>query len=110
MEPINRSKFSENYVPRVYIAGRITGKKDYQKSFEEAKSELIESGYQIVLNPAVLPEGMEPSDYMRICLSMVDTSDIVVLLPGWRDSKGAQIERIYAEYIGKDVVDWEAET
>jgi hypothetical protein len=57
-----------------------------------------------VLNPANLPSGMEQGDYMRICFSMIDCADCVVLLPDWRESDGARLERAYAEKIGKEVV------
>ena len=40
---------------------------------------------------------------MRICFSMIDSADGIYLLPGWEDSPGAQIEKAYAEYIGKFV-------
>ena len=52
----------------------------------------------------MLPEGMEPGDYMRICFSMIDCADVVVLLPDWVESAGAKLERAYAEKIGKEVV------
>lgn len=41
----------------------------------------------IVLNPAHLPEGMKSADYMRICLAMIDSADLVAFLPGWESSR-----------------------
>jgi hypothetical protein len=35
---------------------------------------------------------------------MIDCADCVVLLPDWRESSGARLERAYAEKIGKEVV------
>lgn len=88
---------------RVYIAGKITGDKNYRDKFAKAEQVLTAMGH-CVLNPAHLPEGMEQGDYMRICLAMIDCADGVVLLPDWRESDGARLERAYAEKIGKEVV------
>ena len=87
---------------KVYIAGKITGDKDFKSKFGTAQKLFEEAGHA-VLNPAELPGGMNPGDYMRICLSMVDSADIVYFMQSFKDSKGAQIELRYAEYIGKDV-------
>ena len=88
---------------RVYIAGKITGDVNYREKFSKAEQALTAMGH-CVLNPAHLPEGMEQGDYMRICFSMIDCADCVVLLPDWRESSGARLERAYAEKIGKEVV------
>ena len=71
---------------KIYIAGKITGDPDYAEKFNTAAREYENKGY-IVLNPAMLPEGMLPSDYMRICLSMIDTADVVAFLPGMKPAK-----------------------
>lgn len=86
--------------PIAYIAGKITGDPEYRKKFASAQEELERQGY-IVLNPALLPEGMAPSDYMRFCLAMLDTADVAFFLPGWMDSKGAQLEKQYCAYVQK---------
>ena len=91
---------TEHLGQKVYIAGKINGDPQYMDKFEEAERNLEERGY-IPLNPAMLPTGMQPGDYMRICLSMIDTADWVAFLPGYRTSHGARLERAYCEYIGK---------
>jgi hypothetical protein len=88
---------------RVYVAGKITGDANYREKFAKAEQALTAMGH-CVLNPANLPSGMEQGDYMRICFSMIDCADCVVLLPDWRESSGARLERAYAEKIGKEVV------
>jgi hypothetical protein len=88
---------------KVYIAGQITNCPNYEELFDDAKVKYESMGY-IVINPAELPGGMSPADYMRICIPMVDTSDIVVFLPNWINSKGAKIENGYADYIGKRII------
>ena len=87
---------------KAYIAGKITGDPEYRKKFAHAQEVLEHRGY-IALNPALLPEGMAPSDYMRICLAMLDTADVAFFLPGWMDSKGANLEWQYCEYTRKTI-------
>lgn len=89
---------------KVYIAGRITGDQRYREKFAEAEAALWEVGH-IPLNPAVLPEGMEKEDYMRICTAMLDSADAIGLLSDWTASPGAQLEMHYADYVGKKKMD-----
>ena len=102
---------------KVYIAGKITGNENYKAEFAEAEKKLRALGH-IPLNPAVLPEGMETADYMRICLAMLDSADAIALMlnwtgsPGaialmlnWTGSPGANIELSLAMYTGKKQID-----
>lgn len=89
---------------KVYIAGKITGDWQYREKFERA-AELLRREGHVVLNPAVLPEGMSAADYMRICFAMIDVADRVVLLPDWSESQGARLEKEYCRYIGKGMVE-----
>ncbi len=88
--------------PKIYIAGKITGEPDYKAKFDAAEQEYNKKGYT-VLNPAVLPGGLQPADYMRICFAMIDSADVVAFLPGYRQSAGAQLELQYCLYIDKNV-------
>ena len=85
---------------KVYIAGKITGNENYKAEFAEAEEKLRELGH-IPLNPAVLPEGLEKADYMRICLAMLDSADAIAPLLSWTRSDGAAIEMSLARYTGK---------
>lgn len=85
---------------KVYIAGKITGNENYKAEFAEAEEKLRELGH-IPLNPAVLPEGLEKADYMRICLAMLDSADAIAPLLSWTRSDGAAIEVSLARYTGK---------
>lgn len=88
---------------KIYIAGQINGNPHYKAEFKATKTLLQEVGH-IVMNPAELPEGMKPADYMRICFAMLESADIVFFQRGWEVSKGAKLEYDYARYIGKDVI------
>lgn len=90
----------------VYIAGKITGNSHYRQDFGNAEKQIKEKyGDDVqVLNPSVLPEGMSPADYMRICFAMIDTANIVVFLPNAIHSNGAMIELEYAKYTQRKYV------
>ena len=86
---------------KVYIAGKIAGDQRYKVKFREAAKALEAAGH-VVLNPATLPDGLTGADYMRICMAMVDVSDVAVFLPDYRESRGAMVEWAYCQRIGKD--------
>lgn len=86
--------------PVVYITGPINNEHDYKRAFNQAENELLMSGY-IPIKPSTLPEGMTSAQYMRICLSMIDVADAVLLLPGSHKSDSVTVEYTYAKYIGK---------
>lgn len=86
---------------KVFISGPISSKPDtYQAEFSAAAKLVEEAGFIPIL-PSTLPLGMDPGDYMRISLAMLETSDMVLLLNGWEDSDGANLEAGYADYIKK---------
>lgn len=88
---------------KIYIAGKITGDSSYQKKFMSAR-ELLEERMHIVISPAVLPEGLTPGDYMKICFAMIDVADAVAFLPDWKDSAGARLEMEYCQYTHKEIL------
>ena len=94
---------------KVYIAGKITGVPNYKDNFYDGKRAMEMEGHT-VLNPADLPEGMKPADYMRICFAMIDCADVVAFLPDWLYSDGASLEYQYCQYIGKQTLHLESMT
>ena len=85
---------------KVYIAGKITGDPDYGAKFKRAEGALREEGHTVI-NPAVLPAGLDPADYGRICFAMLDSADAVAFLDDYMDSPGAALEHEYSEYTDK---------
>lgn len=88
---------------KVYIAGKISGDHAYREKFRRAERALAEQG-DIVLNPATLPEGMRPADYMRICMAMMESADVVAFLPDWYVSRGASLEHAWCQYTSKQTM------
>lgn len=93
----------------IYIAGPMTGLPDFNyPAFDEAQHQLLARGI-LSLNPATSEiENTSGAPmpwvwYMRRALKMVVRSDGVCLLPGWQESKGAQLEVTVGEALGLDI-------
>ena len=88
----------------IFISGAMTGREDLnRKQFNKIEMQLRKNGH-IVLNPAVLPDGMEYDAYIRICNSMINEADALYMMKGWQDSNGAKMEYMYANEKGKAIL------
>ena len=79
----------------VYISGPISGTGDYLARFQEAAFKLKGAGYKKIINPAQLDGvmiGATQEVFLDICLKLVDKADLLVMLPGWENSKGSNRE------------------
>jgi hypothetical protein len=77
---------------KLYISGKITGDKNYQKKFADAERRLVEAGYEAV-NPAKLCEKAAGwYTAMRIAIKAMMDCGGVAQLDDWEKSKGAQYE------------------
>ena len=89
---------------KVYISGSMTGVPDKNKErFAAAEEYLLAKGH-IVLNPAILPEGLTYQEYMSIDLAMLDAADAIYLLRGWDKSPGASFEALCAHNKGLQII------
>lgn len=85
---------------KVFLSGPISSRLEtYKAEFDDAARIVSEAGH-LPLNPATLPIGMENRDYMRICLAMLDSADLLLQLPDWDKSAGAIAERTVAMKTG----------
>lgn len=86
-----------------YLSGAITlNPLNYKKDFARAERYAENLGY-IVLNPAVLPQGMAHGKYLPINDAMIGECDVVFLLPNWTESVGCAHEIKTAESLGREV-------
>lgn len=92
--------------PRLYIAGPMTGLKDFNyPAFHAAAAKLRAIGHEVE-NPAENPA--PPCGtwlaYMRMSLVQISRCDGVVMLPGWEQSRGARAEFRIACDLGLQVL------
>ena len=91
----------------VYISGAISKDPDHAEKFAAAFVALAEQGCTPV-NPVAIGRelkermGREPewTDYMRACIKALMDCDRILMLPGWRESRGATIEAEIAQELG----------
>ena len=100
----------------IYISGPMKNMKDgNMPAFDEAEKQLKQLGFN-VLNPHKICEKLnikffemgkspEYEDYLKEdIIQMLSKCDTVLVLPGWRQSKGAKLEIANAIECGLDVV------
>lgn len=93
----------------IYIAGPMTGLPEFNyPAFRAAEVELKGRGHG-TLNPVDAEKYNRTGApqtwdwYMRHALGMVIRADALCLLPGWHNSKGAQVEVTVAEALSLDI-------
>ena len=74
---------------KVFISGPVSGVENYERVFEVAESEY---GTKAVWQAIAI---------MKACLERIAASEVVVMLPGWQQSRGANRE--YGFALGRGI-------
>lgn len=88
---------------RYYIAGPMTGHPDLNfPAFHAMAAQLRAAGHEVISPAEINPDPKaEWTECMFADLKALTTCDGIVMLPGWENSPGAQIERLWAIRTGK---------
>ncbi|WAH37242.1 DUF4406 domain-containing protein [Alicyclobacillus dauci] len=92
----------------IYLSGPMTGLADFNRpAFDAAASALRSLGFTVVSPAEQAIAGGEWEDYMRHDLVLMMSTDSVVTLPGWRQSRGASLEVYIAHQLKMPVYELE---
>ena len=122
IKTLGAAELENDYTPRaiemktIYISGPMKNMTDgNMAAFDEAEKQLKQLGFD-VLNPHKICEELnirffemgkvpEYEDYLKEdIIQMLSKCDKVLVLPGWRQSKGSKLEIANAIACGLDVV------
>lgn len=91
-----------------YIAGPMKGFPDKNyPAFEKVTQKLRNEGIEVLSPHEVGPKHGETYEwYIREDLKLLLQCDNIVMLPGWKNSKGAVLEHSVAVMCGMKVREW----
>lgn len=91
---------------RLYLSGAMSGHPDHNfPAFNEQAAKLRAAGYEVI-NPAELnPDtSMTWEECLRVDIRELCSCDAIALMPGWENSKGANLELHIAHRLGLEVM------
>lgn len=91
---------------KVYLSGPITGIKNYKGLFLFAEEIVRMCDAARIFNPASqIPDSLGYEQAMKRCVAALAEYDTIMLLPGWRTSKGVRLEYDIALACGMHIID-----
>jgi NADH:ubiquinone oxidoreductase subunit len=95
---------------RIYISGPMTGLPNCNREAFHATEKRLHQDSRfrdwVIYNPANLPQSAAWTwhDYMRINIAHIIDCQCMYMLPGWQNSKGANLEHHIAEQLGFEII------
>ncbi|MFU0912997.1 DUF4406 domain-containing protein [Kluyvera intermedia] len=89
---------------KIYIAGPMSGMPNFNREAFNHEQIILGAKGHVVLNPALLPNGLTQPQYMDICLAMLRCAHAIYLLDGWEKSAGARAEKALAEKLRLEII------
>lgn len=91
---------------RLYLSGPMSGIAEHNfPAFNAEAARLRSLGFDVVNPVDVNPDpGMTWEACLRRDLAEMLTCDAIALLPGWQNSRGAQLEQYVAHRVGIGIV------
>jgi hypothetical protein len=91
---------------KYYLSGAITCQPDFKAYFKNYEDELRLWGVNDIFNPAATnwPQDVKWETCMKYDLKILVDSDILVLLPNWKKSRGVSLEIHIARELGIRVI------
>ena len=84
---------------KLYISGPITNHPDFLAEFEVVENRLRSMGFQPI-NPAkilnILSSTLDYNQMMYLCFILIELSDGIYMMRGWKESQGARLELEHA--------------
>jgi hypothetical protein len=79
---------------KYYLSGAITHQPDFKAYFKNYEDELRHWGITDIFNPATTkwPQDVKWKTCMKYDLKILVDSDVLVLLPNWKKSRGVSLE------------------
>lgn len=92
---------------KAYLSLPISGKDTYEirRTLRKGYDYLRAQGYQIITPYDASPNANASyAEHMGKDIQALLECDVVLMMPGWEDSRGCQCEKATAEIYGKDII------